>query len=84
MFEVFLCIHRRAPDNVPAGLHWAMASQIEMAQQQIQQHMEDQNVELGPITQKHLAMHQARQLEGTEFTILTDNTTQAQFLDLRF
>ena len=47
-FEVFLCIHRRAPENVPVDLCRATASQIETAQQQMRQHTEEQNVDLGP------------------------------------
>lgn len=79
-----MCIHRRAPENVPTGLRRATASQIETAQQEIRQCMEANNVELGPIAQQHLAMHQAHQPEGTDFTMPTDNTTrQAQSLDSR-
>ena len=46
--------------------------------------MEANDIQLGPITQQHLAIHQARQPEGAKFTMPNDNTTrQAQFLDLR-
>ena len=49
---------------------------------QINAYKEQNNTRLGPITQQHVSIHQARQPDGTEFTMPTDNTTrQAQFLD---
>ena len=80
-FEIFLHIHRRNND-VPRGLRRATQGRIEAASQQIRDFEEATGREIGAITRHHLAIHQARQPDGTEFTMPNDNTTrQAQFLD---
>ena len=69
--------------SVLTGLLWAMAGKIEAFARQIWD--EDQSyVRTSPITQKHVAIHKARQSDRSEFTMPNDNTTrQAQFLDER-
>ena len=43
-----------------------------------------EQLEMGPITLQHLAMHQTHQLEGVAFTMPTNNMTRrVQFLDKR-
>ena len=80
-FEIFLCIHRRNTD-VPRGLRRATQQRIEVASQQIRDFEEANGTEIGAIARHHLAIHQARQPDGSEFTMPNDNTTrQAQFLD---
>ena len=84
MFEVFIYIHRRVAENVSTGLRRATAGRIEASARQIREYEERSNVRMGPITRQHVAIHQARQPDGSEFTMPTDNTTrQAQFLDER-
>ena len=67
---------------MPRGLRRATQGRIEEASQQIRAFEEDNNREIGPIARHHLAIHQARQPEGSQFSIPNDNTTrQAIFLD---
>ena len=81
-FEVFVYIQRRATENVPTGLRRATAARIEASTRQIRNYEESTGERLGPITRNHAAISQARQPEGEEFEMPTDNTTrQAQFLD---
>jgi len=81
-FEVFIYIQRRAAENIPTGLRRATASRIEASSRQVCNYEETTGVHIGPITRQHVAISQARQPEGAEFTMPNDNTTrQAQFLD---
>ena len=81
-FEVFVYIHCRAEANVPVGLRRATAARIEASARQIRNYEETTGERMGPITRHHAAIRQARQPEGAEFEMPTDNTTrQAQFLD---
>ena len=81
-FEVFIYIHRRAVENIPTGLRRATATRIQASSRQIRNYEENTGVRIGPITRQHVAIRQARQPEGAEFEMPTDNTTrQAQFLD---
>ena len=81
-FEVFVYIQRRGADNIPAGIRRATASRIEDASRLVRNYEETTGVHIGPITRQHVAISQARQPEGAEFTMPNDNTTrQAQFLD---
>ena len=81
-FEVFVYIHCRAEANVPVGLRRATAARIEASARQIRNYEESTGERMGPITRHHTAIRQARQPEGAEFQMPTDNTTrQAQFLD---
>ena len=81
-FEVFVYIQRRAAENIPTGLRRATASRIEASSRQVRNYEESTGVRIGPITRQHVAISQARQPEGAEFTMPNDNTTrQAQFLD---
>ena len=83
-FEVFMSIHRRVAESAPVGLRRATANRIKASVRQIQAYEEQRNISLGPITRQHVSIHQARQPDGTEFVMPTDNTTrQAQFLDER-
>ena len=82
LFEVFVYIQRRAAENIPTGLRRATASRIEASARQIRNYEESTGETIGPITRQHVAIRQARQPEGSDFTMPTDNTTQqAQFLD---
>ena len=84
VFEIFVYVQRRTGENVPSGLRRATAGRIEASARQIRQHEDRTNVRIGPITRQHVAMHQARQPEGTDFVLPSDNTTrQAQYLDQR-
>ena len=77
-------IHCRTAPDAPVGLQRATASRMEESVSQINTYEEQNNTRLGPITRQHVSIHQARQPDGTEFTMPTDNTTrQAQFLDKR-
>ena len=81
-FEVFVYIHRREQANVPVGLRRATAARIEASARQIRNYEETTGERMGPITRHHTAIRQARQPEGAEFQMPTNNTTrQAQFLD---
>ena len=83
-FEVFMYIHCRTAPDAPVGLQRATASRMEESVSQINTYEEQNNTRLGPITQQHVSIHQARQPDGIEFTMPTGNTTrQAQFLDER-
>jgi len=85
VFETFMYIHKRPTENIPTGLRRAStAGRIEASARQIREYEERNNVQFGPITRQHIAIHQARQPEGAEFAMPDDNTTrQAQFLDER-
>ena len=49
---------------------------------EIREYEEHGNTRMDPITQQHVEIHQARQPDGTEFTMPNDNTTrQAIFLN---
>lgn len=78
-FEFFLYVpkERRAP-----GIRRATANRIQDAAANIRQYEEDNDVQLGNIQRNHLAIHFARQPDGTGITIPQDNTTrQASALD---
>ena len=70
-------------ESVLTDLQRATTGRIEASVRQIQEYEEQSNVRMGPIIQ-HITIHQARQPNGSEFTILSNNTTQqAYFLDER-
>ena len=83
-FKIFIYTHRRTVASVPTGLRRATASRVEASARQIREYEEQNNVRMGPITRQHVAIRQARQPDGSAFTMPRDNTTQqAEFLDDR-
>lgn len=78
-FEFFLYVpkERRAP-----GIRRATATRIQDAEVHIRQYEDDNDVQLGNIQRNHMAIHFARQPDGTDIAIPQDNTTrQAAALD---
>ena len=80
--EIFIYIHRRALENIPTGLRRATANRIEASASLVRDFENSQGIQLGPITRQHVKIRQARQPDGSDFIMPSDNTTrQAQYLD---
>jgi len=76
-------VHRRnGGPNAVNGTRRATASRIAQAAAVVNAYEEESSQELGPITRHHVTINHARQPEGTQFAMPTDNSTrQAQALD---
>lgn len=79
-FEFFVYIEPQKKNS--STLRRTTTSRIAVVAQEVSIMQQERGISLGPIAAHHIAVHRARQPDGTPIDIPTDNTTrQAQALD---